>query len=66
MARVATVASRPTAAVSAFTAAGYLGWVAGAPLIGLVADTWGLGAGLALTASMAGAVALVMACMSSL
>jgi predicted MFS family arabinose efflux permease len=58
---VATVASRPTAAVSAFTAAGYLGWVAGAPIIGLVADTFGLGVGLAVIAALAGTVALVMA-----
>ena len=61
MAHVATVASRPTAAVSAFTAAGYLGWVAGAPVIGLVADTFGLGVGLAVIAALAGTVALVMA-----
>jgi hypothetical protein len=60
MAHVATVASRPTAAVSAFTAAGYLGWVAGAPVIGLVADTFGLGVGLAVIAGLAGVVALVM------
>jgi MFS family permease len=62
MARASTVASRPTATVSAFTAAGYLGWVAGAPLIGLMADTWGLGVGLVVTAALAGVVAVVMAC----
>jgi hypothetical protein len=61
MAHVSTVASRPTATVSAFTAAGYLGWVAGAPIIGLLADTWGLGVGLGVTAGLAGLVAVVMA-----
>jgi MFS family permease len=61
MAHASTVASRPTATVSAFTAAGYLGWVAGAPVIGLIADTWGLGAGLGITAALAGLVALLMA-----
>jgi len=60
MAHVATVASRPTATVSAFTAAGYLGWVAGAPIIGLLADTWGLGVGLAVIAGLAGLVAVTM------
>ncbi len=61
MAHVSTVASRPTATVSAFTAAGYLGWVAGAPIIGLLADTWGLGVGLGVTAALAGLVAALMA-----
>jgi hypothetical protein len=61
MAHVSTKASRPTATVSAFTAAGYLGWVAGAPVIGLLADTWGLGVGLGVTAGLAGLVAILMA-----
>ena len=61
MAHVSTVASRPTATVSAFTAAGYLGWVAGAPIIGLLADTWGLGVGLGVIAGLAGVVAATMA-----
>ncbi len=61
MAHASRVASRPTATVSTFTAAGYLGWVAGAPVIGALADRWGLGVGLAVTAGLAGAVALVMA-----
>jgi MFS family permease len=61
MAHVSTVASRPTATVSAFTAAGYLGWVAGAPIIGLLADTWGLGVGLGVIAGLAGLVAVIMA-----
>jgi MFS family permease len=61
MAHASTKASRPTATVSAFTAAGYLGWVAGAPIIGLLADTWGLGVGLGVTAGLAGLVAIIMA-----
>jgi MFS family permease len=60
MAHVSTVASRPTATVSAFTAAGYLGWVAGAPIIGLLADTWGLGVGLGVIAGLAGLVAATL------
>jgi hypothetical protein len=51
-------ASRPTAAVGAFTAAGYVGWVAGAPAIGFVADTWGLNRGLQLLAALAAVVAV--------
>jgi MFS family permease len=60
MAHVSTVSTRPTATVSAFTAAGYLGWVAGAPIIGLLADTWGLGVGLGVIAGLAGLVAVAM------
>jgi predicted MFS family arabinose efflux permease len=60
MATATTAASRPTATVSTFTAAGYLGWVAGAPVIGLLADAWGLAAGLAVIAALAGAVAVSM------
>jgi sugar phosphate permease len=61
MAHVSTVATRPTATVSAFTAAGYIGLVAGAPIIGLLADTWGLGVGLGVIAGLAGVVAAIMA-----
>lgn len=61
MAHASQAASRPTATVSTFTAAGYVGWVAGAPVIGTLADQWGLGVGLAVTAGLAGAVAVVMA-----
>jgi MFS family permease len=61
MAHASRAASRPTATVSTFTAAGYVGWVAGAPVIGALADRWGLGAGLAVTAGLAGVVAIVMA-----
>ncbi len=60
MAHVSTVASRQTAAVSAFTAAGYLGWVAGAPVIGILSDRFGLGTGLGIVALLAGVVALVV------
>ena len=38
MSQVTRQASRPTSAVGAFTAAGYVGWVAGAPIVGLVSD----------------------------
>lgn len=47
---------RPTATVGAFTAAGYVGWVAGAPIIGFVADTWGLNRGLQVLAAMSATV----------
>jgi MFS family permease len=36
MSQVTRQASRPTAAVGAFTAAGYVGWVGGAPLVGWI------------------------------
>ncbi len=38
MSEVTAQSSAPTAAAGAFTAAGYVGWVAGAPLIGAVSD----------------------------
>jgi hypothetical protein len=50
------------ALVGAFTAVGYLGWVAGPGIVGWVADTWSLGAGLALLAAVAaGAAGLLLA-----
>jgi MFS family permease len=52
-------ASRPTAASGAFTAAGYIGWVAGAPVIGFVSDTWGLARGLQLLSALAVCVAVM-------
>jgi predicted MFS family arabinose efflux permease len=58
MSDVIGATSRPTATVGAFTAAGYVGWVAGAPAIGFVADTWGLNRGLQLLAAMAAVVAV--------
>jgi MFS family permease len=53
MSQVTRQATRATAAVGAFTAAGYVGWVAGAPLVGWVSDTWGAARGLQLLAAMA-------------
>ncbi len=61
MSHVTTQASRATAAVGAFTAAGYVGWVAGAPLVGWVSDTWGLARGLQLLALFAVVVAAAAA-----
>ncbi len=46
MADVGQRSSAPTAAVGAFTASGYLGWVAGAPIVGALADHTSLGVGL--------------------
>jgi predicted MFS family arabinose efflux permease len=58
MADVGRRSSSPSSAVGAFTAAGYLGWVAGAPLVGIVADQWSLATGLISLAGLAGAVAV--------
>ena len=52
------LSDRPGLAVGGVTAAGYLGFLAGPPLVGLVADRWGLEAGvLALVVAAAGAAA---------
>jgi MFS family permease len=56
MSEVTRRASRATSAVGAFTAAGYVGWVAGAPAVGWVSDTWGAARGLQLLAALAGVV----------
>lgn len=56
MSQVTRQASRATSAVGAFTAAGYVGWVAGAPVVGWVSDTWGAARGLQLLAGLAGVV----------
>lgn len=56
MSDVTRRASRATSAVGAFTAAGYVGWVAGAPVVGWVSDTWGPARGLQLLAALAGVV----------
>ena len=50
MADVGHRSSAPSSAVGAFTASGYIGWVAGAPLIGAIADRWDLSTGLAAVA----------------
>jgi len=46
MADVGRRSSTPSSAVGAFTASGYIGWVAGAPLIGSIADEWDLSTGI--------------------
>jgi hypothetical protein len=51
----------PAALVGALTATGYAGWVAGPALVGWVADTAGLSAGLFLLAGLAAAAAAVLA-----
>jgi len=53
MSQATRQATRATSAVGAFTAAGYVGWVAGAPVVGWVSDTWGPARGLQLLALMA-------------
>lgn len=61
MSEVTRQATRATAAVGAFTAAGYVGWVAGAPAVGWVSDTFGPARGLQLLAALAGVVVLASA-----
>ena len=46
MSSIASRSSSPGRAVGSFTAAGYVGWVAGAPLIGYMSDALGPKAGL--------------------
>jgi len=58
MSQATLQASRPTATSGAFTAAGYVGWVAGAPLVGWVSDAFGPARGLQLLAAMALVVVL--------
>jgi predicted MFS family arabinose efflux permease len=63
MADVGRRSSSPGSAVGAFTAAGYLGWVAGAPFIGIIADQWSLAGGLiclGLLSFLVGAAAVVL------
>jgi MFS family permease len=50
-------ASRVVSAVGTFTAAGYIGWVAGAPLVGWVSQTYGSERGLQILAVAAFGVA---------
>jgi fucose permease len=57
MSDVVVRATQPVAATGAFTAAGYVGLVAGAPLIGWISDAWGLDRGLLVLASFAFLVA---------
>jgi hypothetical protein len=59
---MSTVSRRATSlvsAVGAFTAAGYVGWVAGAPIVGWVSETWGAARGLQVLAVAAFSVALI-------
>jgi MFS family permease len=59
MSTVSQQASQVVSAVGAFTAAGYIGWVAGAPVVGWISQTYGPEHGLQLLAVAALAVALV-------
>jgi len=58
MSQVTRQASRSTSAIGAFTAGGYVGWVAGAPVVGWVSDTWGAARGLQLLAALAAIVVI--------
>ncbi len=58
MSSVSRQASQVVSAVGTFTAAGYIGWVAGAPLVGWVSQTYGAGRGLQVLAVAAFGVAL--------
>jgi MFS family permease len=59
MSTVSRMASQVVSAVGTFTAAGYIGWVAGAPLVGWVSQTYGPEHGLQLLAAAAALVALI-------
>jgi MFS family permease len=58
MSTVSRQASQVVSAVGTFTAAGYIGWVAGAPVVGWVSQTYGAGRGLQVLAVASGAVAV--------
>ena len=57
MSNVSRLASQVVSAVGTFTAAGYIGWVAGAPLVGWVSQAYGPQRGLQVLALAAFAVA---------
>ncbi len=59
MSNVSARASQVVSAVGAFTAAGYVGWVAGAPIVGWVSETLGPSHGLQVLAAAAFGVALL-------
>jgi len=59
MSNVSILASQVVSAVGTFTAAGYIGWVAGAPIVGWVSQAFGPEHGLQVLAVAAFAVALV-------
>jgi MFS family permease len=58
MSTVSRQASQVVSAVGTFTAAGYIGWVAGAPLVGWISQTYGASRGLQVLAVAAFGVAL--------
>jgi len=59
MSNVSRLASQVVSAVGTFTAAGYIGWVAGAPVVGWVSQAYGPQHGLQVLAVAALAVAVV-------
>ena len=59
MSKVSRLASQVVSAVGTFTAAGYIGWVAGAPIVGWVSQAFGPQHGLQVLAVAALAVAAV-------
>jgi MFS family permease len=59
MSNVSNLASQVVSAVGTFTAAGYIGWVAGAPIVGWISQAYGPQHGLQVLAVAALAVALV-------
>ena len=59
MSTVSSLASQVVSAVGTFTAAGYIGWVAGAPVVGWVSEHYGPARGLQVLALAAFAVALI-------
>jgi MFS family permease len=59
MSNVSRLASQVVSAVGTFTAAGYIGWVAGAPIVGWVSQAYGPQHGLQVLAVAAFGVALV-------
>jgi len=59
MSTVSKQASQVVSAVGTFTAAGYIGWVAGAPVVGWVSETYGPEHGLQILSVAAFGVALV-------
>jgi len=59
MSTVSSGATQVVSAVGTFTAAGYIGWVAGAPVVGWVSQTYGPARGLQVLAAAACGVALV-------
>ena len=59
MSTVSRQASQVVSAVGTFTAAGYVGWVAGAPIVGWVSEAWGPARGLQVPAAAAFSVAII-------